>query len=147
MTPAPPPGNTHSSPSEDYWAQMDLAGARQAVNLVNGVIVDGLGHVSLDSGPPSHAHQQPNIHQGSIPATGRRDKANSSSPAPPTSSATSLPFNQLIGGAVSDVSNAAYSGTPEPYRREKGSGKIKCVTLEANARSVHFLGQEESEPF
>ena len=80
---------------------MDLAGARQAVNLVNGVIVDGLGHVSLDSGPPSHAHQQPNIHQGSIPATGRREKANSSSPAPPTSSATSLPFNQLIGGAVS----------------------------------------------
>jgi len=101
VTPAPPPGNTHSSPSEDYWAQMDLAGARQAVNLVNGVIVDGLGHVSLDSGPPSHAHQQPNIHQGSIPATGRREKANSSSPAPPTSSATSLPFNQLIGGAVS----------------------------------------------
>merc|ERR1712179_571356 len=82
VTPAPPPGNTHSSPSEDYWAQMDLAGARQAVNLVNGVIVDGLGHVSLDSGPPSHAHQQPNIHQGSIPATGRREKANSSSPAP-----------------------------------------------------------------
>jgi len=100
VTPAPPPGNTHTSPSEDYWAQMDLAGARQAVNLVNGVIVDGLGHVSLDSGTPSLAHQQPNIHQGSIPATGRRDKAVSSSHAPP-SSATSLPFNQLIGGAVS----------------------------------------------
>merc|ERR1719393_475308 len=98
VSPAPPPGNTHSSPSEDYWAQMDLAGARQAVNLVNGVIVDGLGHVSLESGP-SH-HQQPNIHQGSIPATGRREKACSSSPGPP-SSATSLPFNQLIGGAVS----------------------------------------------
>ena len=63
MTPAPPPGNIHSSPSEDYWAQVDLAGARQAVNLVNGVIVDGLGHVSLDSGP-SNSSQQPNIHQG-----------------------------------------------------------------------------------
>ena len=63
VTPAPPPGNIHSSPSEDYWAQVDLAGARQAVNLVNGVIVDGLGHVSLDSGP-SNSSQQPNIHQG-----------------------------------------------------------------------------------
>lgn len=115
VTPAPPPGNIHSSPSEDYWAQVDLAGARQAVNLVNGVIVDGLGHVSLDSGP-SNSSQQPNIHQGSIPATGRRDgkgavaagsPAGSSSAAaavaayPPASCATSLPFNQLIGGAVS----------------------------------------------
>ena len=39
------------------------------------------------------------------------------------------------------------SGTPEPYRREKGSGKTKCITLEANVRPVHFLGREESEPF
>jgi histone-arginine methyltransferase CARM1 len=104
VAPAPPPGNNHTSPSEDYWGQMDLAGARQAVNLVNGVIVDGLGHVSLDSTGPSLAHQQPNIHQGSIPATGRRDKNTSvstSKPSLPTSSATSLPFNQLIGGAVS----------------------------------------------
>jgi len=104
VTPAPPPGNTHTSPSEDYWAQVDLNGARQAVNLVNGVIVDGLGHVSLDSGSPNVMYNQPNIHQGSIPSVGRRDKASSGSPAPhaaPTSSATSLPFNQLIGGAVS----------------------------------------------
>lgn len=79
------------------------------MNLVNGVIVDGLGHVSLDSGP-SNASQQPNIHQGSIPATGRRDgKGNvvvgspASSSYPAASSATSLPFNQLIGGAVSPV--------------------------------------------
>lgn len=104
VAPAPPPGNTHTSPSEDYWAQVDLNGARQAVNLVNGVIVDGLGHVSLDSGSPSMVYNQPNIHQGSIPSVGRREKASSGSPAPlitPTSSATSLPFNQLIGGAVS----------------------------------------------
>merc|ERR1712107_306289 len=101
VTPAPPPGNLHTSPSEDVWAQMDLQGARQAVNLVNGVIVDGLGHVSLDSGSPNVLHQQPNIHQGSIPATGRREKAQGSSSAPPSSSATSLPFTQLIGGAIS----------------------------------------------
>jgi len=109
VTPAAPPGNIHSSPSEDYWSQVDLAGARQAVNLVNGVIVDGLGHVSLDSGP-SNASQQPNIHQGSIPATGRKEAKSGSgavagspgpSGLPPASSATSLPFNQLIGGAVS----------------------------------------------
>ena len=40
----------------------------QAVNLVNGMIVDGLGHVSLDSQPvqPVAAvnNIQPNIHQG-----------------------------------------------------------------------------------
>jgi len=113
VAPAPPPGNTHSSPSEDYWAMMDQQGARQAVNLVNGVIVDGLGHVSLDS---TSSTQQPNIHQGSIPATGRQragslgEKSGSNSGAqaaspsplaPPISSATSLPFNQLIGGGVS----------------------------------------------
>ena len=50
VTPAPPPGNTHTSPSEDYWAQVDLNGARQAVNLVNGVIVDG------ETLLPSHAY-------------------------------------------------------------------------------------------
>lgn len=104
VAPAPPPGNTHTSPSEEYWTQVDLNGARQAVNLVNGVIVDGLGHVSLDSGSPNMIYNQPNVHQGSIPSVGRRDKASSGSPAPllpPSSSATSLPFNQLIGGAVS----------------------------------------------
>ena len=39
----------------------------QAVNLVNGMIVDGLGHVSLDSGNsavPGAAISQANIHQG-----------------------------------------------------------------------------------
>ena len=52
VTPAPPPGNTHTSPSEDYWAQVDLNGARQAVNLVNGVIVDGALFANSKS-PPS----------------------------------------------------------------------------------------------
>ena len=44
-------------------------GIQQAVNMVNGMIVDGLGHVSLDSGanatqnvPPNPS--QANIHQG-----------------------------------------------------------------------------------
>merc|ERR1712088_187837 len=69
VQPPPPPGENNQSPSEAYWTQVDMQGARQAVNLVNGMIVDGLGHVSLDSGAPGSA--QANIHQGSIPATGR----------------------------------------------------------------------------
>ena len=45
--------------------------ALQAVNLVNGMIVDGLGHVSLDSGTPgnvqaNNALSQANIHQGRL---------------------------------------------------------------------------------
>ena len=43
--------------------------------------------------------------------------------------------------------NYKHSGTPEPYKREKGSGKTKCITLEAYVGSVHFLGREESEQF
>ena len=44
------------------------------MNLVNGMIVDGLGHVSLDSGAPGSALanntlSQANIHQGKIKDT------------------------------------------------------------------------------
>jgi len=80
VTPAPPPGENDVSPSEAYWNQVDLQGAKEAVNLVNGMIVDGLGHVSLDSGTQQQQQQQQqsvviqnaaNIHQGSILATGK----------------------------------------------------------------------------
>uniref|UniRef100_A0A182Q3L4 Histone-arginine methyltransferase CARMER n=1 Tax=Anopheles farauti TaxID=69004 RepID=A0A182Q3L4_9DIPT len=40
--PAPPGSNT-TSPSEAYWSQLDAQGARNAVNLVNGITVNGLG--------------------------------------------------------------------------------------------------------
>merc|ERR1719336_2121135 len=104
VQPPPPPGENNQSPSEAYWTQVDMQGARQAVNLVNGMIVDGLGHVSLDSGAPGSAQanntlSQANIHQGSIPATGRI-KAQSQASVP-MSAANSLQFNQLIGGAIS----------------------------------------------
>ncbi len=91
VQPQAPPGENHVSPSEAYWSQVDMDGARQAVNLVNGMIVDGLGHVSLDSGSNAVQQQQQqqqqqvqagaamtpainqaNIHQGSILATGRK---------------------------------------------------------------------------
>jgi len=131
VQPAPPPGNIHSSPSEDYWTQVDLAGARQAVNLVNGVIVDGLGHVSLDSGP-SNQTQQPNIHQGSIPATGRRESSNKTPPASSAaSSATSLPFNQLIGGAVSPALLNTNTNTSQP---------LNYATTQTQAQTYPVIG-------
>jgi len=76
------------------------------------MIVDGLGHVSLDSGAQQQqqaaaAVGQANIHQGSILATGRKQIAAagsspnmSSAPSTPMSAPTSLQYNQLIGGAV-----------------------------------------------
>lgn len=65
-----PPGTNNQSPSEAYWAHLDTQGARNgntrhyfyltnfnliffnfpAVNLVNGITVNGLGEVSMDIG-------------------------------------------------------------------------------------------------
>lgn len=46
---APPPGLNNTSPSEAYWTNLDAQGARQAVNMVNGMSVNGLGEVSMDT--------------------------------------------------------------------------------------------------
>jgi len=46
-----PPGHSTTSPSETYWAQLDVQGARQAVNMVNGMTVNGLGEVAALSDP------------------------------------------------------------------------------------------------
>lgn len=72
---APPPGVSNTSPSEAYWGQLDAQGARQAVNMVNGISVNGLGEVSMEA--PQNANiislvSQPNIHPGSISSTGRQ---------------------------------------------------------------------------
>ncbi|XP_018006811.1 histone-arginine methyltransferase CARMER isoform X2 [Hyalella azteca] len=48
--PQPPPGNSTTSPSENYWQQVDELGAKQALNMVNGITVNGLGEVALDQG-------------------------------------------------------------------------------------------------
>jgi len=45
----PPPGLNNTSPSESYWTTLDAQGARQAVNMVNGMSVNGLGEVSMDA--------------------------------------------------------------------------------------------------
>ncbi|KAL1129504.1 hypothetical protein AAG570_012449 [Ranatra chinensis] len=72
----PPPGTSTSSPSEAYWSQLDAQGARQAVNMVNGISVNGLGEVSLDTSQNATnlmgLASQPNIHPGSITSTGRQ---------------------------------------------------------------------------
>lgn len=47
----PPPGLNNTSPSESYWTSLDAQGARQAVNMVNGMSVNGLGEVSMDTSP------------------------------------------------------------------------------------------------
>lgn len=104
----PPPGVSNVSPSESYWSQLDAQGVRNAVNMVNGMSVNGLGEVSMDTTQTlinnnlmasnlialvdPHMDQQPAIHPGCIPSTGRGRVAVS-----PTSTHTA----QLIGGAIS----------------------------------------------
>ncbi|KAJ8956699.1 hypothetical protein NQ318_014054 [Aromia moschata] len=107
----PPPGVSNVSPSESYWSQLDAQGVRNAVNMVNGMSVNGLGEVSMDTTQtlinnnlmasnlialvdPQHMAEpaQPNIHPGCISSTGRGRVA-----ASPTSTHTA----QLIGGAIS----------------------------------------------
>ncbi|XP_017775045.1 PREDICTED: histone-arginine methyltransferase CARMER isoform X2 [Nicrophorus vespilloides] len=106
----PPPGASNISPSENYWNQLDAQGVRNAVNMVNGMSVNGLGEVSMDTTQtvisntliannlialdPTQLHEvaQPSIHPGCISSTGRGRVA-----ASPTSTQTA----QLIGGAIS----------------------------------------------
>lgn len=42
-----PPGHNTTSPSEVYWGQLDVQGARQAISMVNGMTVNGLGEVAV----------------------------------------------------------------------------------------------------
>ncbi|XP_072386671.1 histone-arginine methyltransferase CARMER isoform X2 [Diabrotica undecimpunctata] len=109
----PPPGVSNVSPSESYWSQLDAQGVRNAVNMVNGMSVNGLGEVSMDttqtllnnnlmaannlialvdSQHMAGEGTPPNIHPGCISSTGRGRVA-----ASPTSTHTA----QLIGGAIS----------------------------------------------
>ncbi|XP_014238315.1 histone-arginine methyltransferase CARMER isoform X1 [Trichogramma pretiosum] len=92
----PPPGLNSSSPSELYWNTIDAQGARQAVNMVSGMSVNGLGQVSIDTMNNTNSNNlspqaQPNIHPGSISSTGRTRVA---------VSATSTQAAQLIGGGI-----------------------------------------------
>jgi histone-arginine methyltransferase CARM1 len=56
--------------SEVYWGQLDAQGARNAVNLVNGITVNGLGEVDMSSTIINTnlmaIGNQPNIHPGLI---------------------------------------------------------------------------------
>lgn len=175
--PQPPPGENSGSPSEAYWAQMDMAGARQAMNLVNGMIVDGLGHVSLDGVPAAqggtnlqqaHSHNaiaagNANIHQGSIPATGRKGagqngaavggqfvtntgqtsaSGRSSTPTTPMSAPNSLQFNHLIGGAISPNLVAAQSVQQQQVLQHGQHGQQILTQAPVNAHIQQLTHQQ-----
>ncbi|XP_026465353.1 histone-arginine methyltransferase CARMER [Ctenocephalides felis] len=93
----PPPGTCNTSPSEGIWTQIDAQGAKNAINLVNGMSVNGLGEVSMDTSQVVNSNlialtNQPNIHPGCISSTGRGRA---------TGNATSTQAAQLIGGGIS----------------------------------------------
>ncbi|XP_026279262.1 histone-arginine methyltransferase CARMER isoform X1 [Frankliniella occidentalis] len=99
----PPPGTAHVSPSEAYWSHLDVQGARQAVNMVNGMSVNGLGEVSMDTSQTNNLialGSQPNIHPGSISSTGRQR----------IGTATSTQAAQLIGGGITPTLFTAQCG-------------------------------------
>ncbi|XP_062560037.1 histone-arginine methyltransferase CARMER isoform X2 [Armigeres subalbatus] len=110
--PAPPGSNT-TSPSEAYWGQLDAQGARNAVNLVNGITVNGLGEVDMTMINTNlmPIGNQPNIHPGLISSTGRQQSQQQTTPAQqltmnPTiacaaTSTQNVAQQQLIGGAIS----------------------------------------------
>jgi histone-arginine methyltransferase CARM1 len=98
--PQPPPGVNTISPSESYWANLDL----QTLNMVNGIPLNGYAAdipMEIQSSPTPIASNsnlgnlvtvpQPNIHPGSISSTGRQR----------VSTATSTAGAQLIGGGIS----------------------------------------------
>ncbi|XP_052863506.1 histone-arginine methyltransferase CARMER [Anopheles cruzii] len=89
--PAPPGSNT-TSPSEAYWSQLDAQGARNAVNLVNGITVNGLGEVDMSSTIINTnlmaIGNQPNIHPGLISSTGRQQQQQQQSQQQSSNSAT-----------------------------------------------------------
>ncbi|KAL1457611.1 hypothetical protein WDU94_007823 [Cyamophila willieti] len=97
---APPPSANTTSPSENYWATLDQSQptvqAGRPCNIMNGIPVNGLGEIQVDSlaNPNVIIQQQvpvPSIHPGSISSTGRQR----------SSTATSTVSSQLIGGGIS----------------------------------------------
>jgi len=110
--PPPPPGHNTTSPSELYWAQLDAQGARQAVNMLNGMSVNGMGEVAMDmASVPQHGGvgglvNQAAIHPGSIPAAqvnpaGAASVSTSGAASRRPVSAPMSSASQLIGGATS----------------------------------------------
>lgn len=134
--PQPPPGHNTTSPSEQYWLQLDSQGAKQAVNLLNEMAVNGLGEVAMDtnssqtmiSGNMVPSNQTAAIHPGSIPTalvnnTATTAAGGAAAPPQPTahvpvgakrSSAAPVIISsasQLIGGAVSPALMAGQIGS------------------------------------
>ncbi|KAI5704369.1 hypothetical protein M8J76_000406 [Diaphorina citri] len=99
---APPPSANTTSPSENYWTTLDqtqpTVQSVQTVrpcNIMNGIPVNGLGEIQVESlaNPNVIIQQQvpvPSIHPGSISSTGRQR----------STTATSTVSSQLIGGGI-----------------------------------------------
>jgi len=110
------------------------------------MIVDGLGHVSLDSSSNTvqgNAFSQANIHQGSIPATGRKDKSQQQVPTnltTPMSAANSLQFNQLIGGAISPSVISQQNGSAPSVSSSSTGGSSVMSPSSANANQHLMIG-------
>merc|ERR1719225_1269371 len=149
------------------------------MNLVNGMIVDGLGHVSLDGVPAAqggtnlqqaHAHNaiaagNANIHQGSIPATGRKGagqngaavggqfvtntgqtaaSGRSSTPTTPMSAPNSLQFNHLIGGAISPNLVSGQSVQQQVMQQQLAQGQQIMNQTPANAHVQQLTHQQQT---
>jgi len=84
-----PPGGNLTSPSDNWWTNMEESGMANGISVING---DG-----------AHLDYQPAIHPGSISSTGRQRM----SPITPSSTQQA----QLIGGGISPALFTTSSGT------------------------------------
>ena len=74
---------------------------------------------------------------GSIPATGRREGSSKTPPASSAaSSATSLPFNQLIGGAVSPSLINTTTSQPLNYATTQTQAQVSLTTSQCSGNTV-----------
>ena len=127
----------------------------QAVNLVNGMIVDGLGHVSLDSGSQPQQQQQQlvqnaaNIHQGSIPATGRKDPQRVQNGAAQQQQQQGLNMAQgsnIIAGASAAAAAAASAGRAStPTTPMSAANSLQFNQLIGGAVSPSVLAQQPAQ--
>uniref|UniRef100_A0A336LVA9 Histone-arginine methyltransferase CARMER n=1 Tax=Culicoides sonorensis TaxID=179676 RepID=A0A336LVA9_CULSO len=116
-----PPGTNNTSPSENYWNQLDAQGARSAVNLVNGITANNLidptidfSHTILGNGCSNFVtigggSGYPGIHPGSIPSTGRKSSNSGGS-----SSNQQTPVGQILNTQQFTNTNGIIPGLSSP---------------------------------
>jgi len=100
--PQPPPGQNTTSPSENYWHQVDEQGAKQALNMVNGITVNGLGEVALDQGTSLISLGTPGLQlaQNMSPSGSRVALQPPQRSSPHASSQAYTPLTQMVNTAI-----------------------------------------------